>query len=93
MGSWEAAERGQGVLAVGTALFVGACLGGAVIISHLYWRKAIVYARTGLLKLRQDMVKRQQSSLVTSPLQETNGEAGFQRVLGYQREAPLGKCS
>ena len=83
----------QGVLAVSTALFVGACLGGAVMISHLYWRKAIMYARTGGLKHRKDMVKRQTSSLVTSPLPETKGEAGIQRVLGYQREAPLAKCS
>ena len=65
VGSWEAAERGQGVLAVGTALIVGVCLSGAVIISHLYWRKAIVYARTGLPKLRKDMVKRPSSSWVT----------------------------
>ncbi len=86
VGSWEAAERGQGVLAVVTALIVGVCLSGAVIISHLYWRKAIVYARTGLLKLGKDMDKRQTSSWVTSPPQETNGEAGIQRVLGYQRE-------
>ncbi len=93
VGSWEAAERGQGVLAMGTALLVGACLGGAVIISHLYWNKAIVYARTGLLKQRKDMVTRQPSSLVTSPLPETNGEAGMQRVLGYQREAPSGRCA
>jgi len=93
VGSWEAAERGQGVFAVGTALIVGACLGGAVIISHLYWSKAIVYARTGLLKHRKDMVKRQTSSLVTSPLPETKGEAGMQRVLGYQLEAPLGRYS
>ena len=90
VGSWEAAERGQGVLAVGTALIVGVCLSGAVLISHLYWSKAIVYARTGLLKHRKDMVKRQTSSLVTSPLPETKGEAGIQRVLGYQREAPSG---
>ncbi len=93
VGSWEAAERGQGVLAVSTALFVGVCLGGAVIISHLYWRKAIVYARTGLLKLRKDTVKRQPSSWVTSPPQETKGEAGIQRVLGYQRETPSRRCS
>ncbi len=93
VGSWEAAERGQGVLAVSTALFVGVCLGGAVIISHLYWRKAIVYARTGLLNFRKDMIKRQTSSLVTSPLPEKNGETGIQRALGYQRETPLGRCS
>ena len=83
---WEAAEGGQGVLAVGTALMVGVCLSGAAIISHLYWRKAVVYAHTGLLKLRKDMVKRPISSWVTSPPQETNREAGIQRVLGYQRE-------
>ena len=86
VGGWEAAEGGQRVLAVGTALMVGVCLSGAVIISHLYWRKAIVYAHTGLLKLRKDMVKRPISSWVTSPPQETNREAGIQRVLGYQRE-------
>jgi hypothetical protein len=90
---WGVAERGQEVLAIGTALFVGASLGGAVIISHLYWSKAIVYARTGQLKHRKDMVKRQTSSLVTSPLPETNGEAGIQRVLGYQRETPSGRCA
>lgn len=77
LGSWEAAERGQGVLSVGTVLFVGACLGGAVIISHLYWSKAIVYARTGRLKHRKGMVKRKTSSLVTSPLLETSGEEGM----------------
>jgi hypothetical protein len=93
VGSWEAADGGQGVLAVGTALFVGICLGGAVIISHLYWRKAIVYARTGLLNHRKDTVTRQPSSWVTSPLPETHGEAGMQRVLGYQREAPSGRCA
>ena len=86
VGGWEAAEGGQGVLAVGTALMVGVCLSGAAIISHLYWRKAVVYAHTGLLKLRKDMVKRPISSWVTSPPQETNREAGIQRVLGYQRE-------
>jgi hypothetical protein len=90
VGGWETAEKGQGVLAVGTALFVGVYLSGAVMISHLYWRKAIVYARTGLLKHRKDMVKRQTSSLVTSQLPETKGEAGIQRALGYQREAPSG---
>jgi hypothetical protein len=93
VGSWEAAEWGQGVLAVSTALFVGVYLGGAVIISHLYWRKAIVYARTGLLKQRKDLLTRQPSSLVTLPLPETNGEAGIPRVLEYQQEAPLAKCS
>ena len=49
VGGWEAAEGGQGVLAVGTALMVGVCLSGAAIISHLYWRKAVEYARTGRL--------------------------------------------
>jgi hypothetical protein len=93
VGGWGVAERGQGVLAVSTALFVGACLGGAVIISHLYWSKAIVYARTGQLKHRKDVVKRQLSSLVTSPLPETNGEAGIQRVLGYHLEEPSGRCA
>jgi hypothetical protein len=77
VGSWEAVERGQGVLAVGTALFVGACLGGAVIISHLYWSKSIGYARTGLLKQRKNMVKRQPSSWVTAPLPQTSGEEGM----------------
>src|SRR3974377_361906 len=71
--SWGVAERGQEVLAVSTALFVGACLGGAVILSHLYWNKAIVYARTGQLKHRKELVTRQLSSLVISPLPETNG--------------------
>jgi len=84
VGGLGVAEAGQGVLAVGTALLVGACLGGAVIISHLYWSKAIVYARTGLPKHRKVMVTRQLSSLVTSPLPETKGEAGVQRVLRYQ---------
>jgi hypothetical protein len=83
VGSWEAAEGGRGVLAVGTALIVGVCLSGAVIISHLYWRKAIVYARTGLLKLKKDKVQRPTSSWVTSPPQETKGEAAMQRVLRY----------
>src|SRR6266516_4753243 len=46
VGGFDAAERVQGVLAVGTALFVGIYLGGAMIISHLYWRKTIGYART-----------------------------------------------
>jgi len=49
VGSWEAAERGQGVLSASTALMVGVCLSGAMIISHLYWRKAVEYARTGRL--------------------------------------------
>jgi len=52
VGGFEAAERVQGVqgaLAVGTALFVGVSLVVAMIISHLYWRKAIVYARSGQL--------------------------------------------
>jgi hypothetical protein len=93
VGSWGAAEWGQGVLAVSTALLVGVYLGGAVLISHLYWRKAIVYARTGLLKQRKDLLTRQPSSLVTLPLPETNGEAGIPRVLEYQQEAPLAKCS
>jgi len=93
VGSWGVAERGQEVLAVSTALFVGACLGGAVIISHLYWTKAIVYARTGQLKHRKELVTRQLSSLVTSPLSETKGEAAIQHVLEYQREALLAKCS
>jgi hypothetical protein len=57
VGGWEAAERGQGVLALGTALFVGVLLGGAVIISHLYWRKATAYALTGRLPTRKDSVK------------------------------------
>lgn len=93
VGGWGVTERGQEVLAVCTALFVGACLGGAVIISHLYWNKSIVYARTGPPKHRKDMVTRQLSSLVTSPLPETKREKGSQRVLGYQREAPSGRCS
>lgn len=93
VGSWEAGEWGQGVLAVSPALLVGVYLGGAVIISHLYWRKAIVYARTGLLKHRKDMLTRQLSSVVTAPLPETNGEADMQRVLEYQWEAPLAKGS
>ena len=93
VGSWGVAERGQEVLAISTALFVGACLGGAVIISHLYWSKAIVYARTGQLKQRKDRVTRQLSSLVTSQLPETNGEAGMQRIPRYQREAQFAKCS
>jgi hypothetical protein len=93
VGSWGVAEMGQEVLAVGTALFVGACLGGAVIISHLYWNKAIVYARTGQLKHRKDRITKQLSILVTSPLPETNGEVGIQRVPRYQRETPLAKCS
>jgi hypothetical protein len=93
VGGWEAAERGQEVLAVGTALLVGVCLSGAVIISHLYWSKAIVYARTGLPKQRKGMVKRQTTNLVTSPLPETKGEVGIQRALGYQREAPSGVVS
>jgi hypothetical protein len=46
VGGFDAAERVQGVLAVGTALFVGVYLGGAMIISHLYWRKTIGYAQT-----------------------------------------------
>lgn len=78
VGSWGVAERGQEVLAVSTALFIGACLGGAVIISHLYWSKAIAYARTGRLKHRKDIVTRQLSSLVTSQLPDTNGEVGIQ---------------
>jgi hypothetical protein len=77
VGSWEAAERGQGVLSVGTALLIGVCLGGAVIISHLYWRKTIGYARTGLLKPGKDMIKRQPSSWVTAPLPQTSGEEGM----------------
>ena len=81
VGSWEAAERGQGVLAVGTALMVGVCLSGAMIISHLYWSKAIVYARTGLLKVRKDMVKRPTSSWVTEPVLATTFESGPQRVV------------
>ena len=81
IGGWEAAERGQGILAVGTALMVGVCLSGAMIISHLYWRKAIVYARTGLLKLRKDMVKRPTSSWVTEPVLATTFESGPQRVV------------
>ncbi len=92
-GGWWAAERGQEALALGTALFVGVCLGGAILISHLYWRKTIMYSRTGLLRQRKDMVTRQPSSLVTSPLPETHGEAGMQRVLGYQLEAPSGRCA
>src|SRR5437764_14448881 len=92
-GSWEVAERGQGVLAVSTALFIGACLGGAVIISHLYWSKAILYARTGQLKHRKVMLTRQLSSLATSQLPETNGEVGIKRVSEHQREASLAKCS
>jgi hypothetical protein len=93
VGSWGVAERGQEVLAVSTALFVGACLGGAIIISHLYWSKAIAYARTGRLKHRKDIVTRQLSSLVTSQLPDTNGEVGVQRVSDHQRETPLAKCS
>lgn len=93
VGGWGVAERGQEVLAVGTALFVGACLGGSVIISHLYWSKAIMYARTGQLKHRKDRVTRQLSSLVTSQLPETNGEVGIKRVSEHQREASLAKCS
>jgi len=93
VGSWGVAERGQEVLAVSTAIFVGACLGGAVIISHLYWSKAIVYARTGQLKHRKDMLTRQLSSLATSQLPETNREVGMQRVLRYQHKVPLDKCS
>ncbi len=93
VGGWGVAERGQEVQAVSTALFVGACLGGAVIISHLYWSKTNVYARTGQLKQRKDLVTRQLSSVVTSPLAETNGEAGMHRVPRYQREAPLARCS
>ena len=93
VGSWGVAERGQEVLAVSTAIFVGACLGGAVIISHLYWSKAIVYARTGQLKHRKDMLTRQLSSLATSQFPETNREVGMQRVLRYQHKVPLDKCS
>ncbi len=93
VGGWEVAEWGQGILAVSTALLVGSYLGGAMIISHLYWCKAIVYARTGLLKQRKGMVTRQLSSLVTLPLQETNGEEGIQHILGYQQEVALAKCS
>jgi hypothetical protein len=93
VGGLGVAEIGQEVLAVCTALFVGACLGGAVIISHLYWNKAIMYARTGLLKHKKDIVTGQLYSLVTSPLSETNGEAGMQRVPGYQHEGPLARCS
>jgi hypothetical protein len=77
VGSWGVAERGQEILAVGTALIVGVCLGGAVIISHLYWRKAIVYASTGQLKPGKDMIKRQPSSRVTAPLPQTSGEEGM----------------
>jgi hypothetical protein len=92
LGAWVVVEWGQDVLAVGTALLVGACLGGAVIISHLYWRKAIVYARTGQLKHRKDMVTRQLASLATSPLPETNREVGIQLVPGYQRVTSLARC-
>ena len=93
VGGWGIAERGQEILAVGTAFFVGACLGGAVIISHLYWSKAIAYARTGQMKHGKDLVTRQPLSLVTSPLPETKGEMGLQHVPEHQREAPFAKCS
>jgi hypothetical protein len=52
VGSIEAAAGVQGVrgvLAVGIVLLVGGGLAVSVIISHLYWRKAVVYARTGQL--------------------------------------------
>jgi hypothetical protein len=93
VGSWGVAERGQEALAVSTTLFVGACLGGAVIISHLYWKKAIMYARNGELKHRKDMLTKQSLVLITSPLPELHGEVGIQRVPVYEREVPLAKCS
>jgi hypothetical protein len=37
----------RGVLTVALVVLVAICLGGAVIIAHLYWHKAVKYARTG----------------------------------------------
>jgi hypothetical protein len=48
---------GREAFAVGTALFVGICLGGGILISHLYWRKATTYARTGRLPTRKSADK------------------------------------
>jgi hypothetical protein len=55
VGSIEAADGVQGVrgvLAVGIVLLVGGGLAFSVNISHRYWYKAIVYARTGHLPTR-----------------------------------------
>lgn len=42
-------QGSQGAFAVGLLLMVGISLVGSVIISHLYWRKAINYASIGRL--------------------------------------------
>lgn len=77
VGSWKAAEQGQGALAVGTALLVGVCLAGAVIISHRYWRKTIGYARTGLLKPGKEKVKAHLSRQGTAPLAHISRTEGL----------------
>jgi hypothetical protein len=43
----DGVQGGRGALAVGIVLLTGAGLSFSVLISHLYWRKAVVYARTG----------------------------------------------
>jgi hypothetical protein len=46
----EAADGVQGVKGVLTlcvVLLIGVCLGGSVIVSNMYWHRAIMYARTG----------------------------------------------
>lgn len=37
----------QGLLTLSIVVFVGICLGGSVVVSNIYWHRAIIYARTG----------------------------------------------
>jgi hypothetical protein len=37
----------KGILTLSAVLLIGVCLGGSVIVSNVYWHRAIIYARTG----------------------------------------------
>jgi hypothetical protein len=45
----------QGKLALGLVLLIAVSLDGSALVSNRYWRKAVIYARTGqVLNLHEE---------------------------------------